>query len=166
MEFSRQEYWSRLPFLPPEGVLNPGVKPGSPALQGGFLSSEPPGKPKVKSKHCSKNYIQFFFNKLWWKTCHIKFIILSIFSCTVQYSLVVLTIFTLLRNKSLELFHLAKLLLGSWIFNMHKKEAGILPYTREKLALYTFVIDCWASVFMWRPAKIQGRLECIEFEWF
>ena len=31
--FSRQEYWSELPFPPPEDLPNPGIKPVSPALQ-------------------------------------------------------------------------------------------------------------------------------------
>ena len=45
MEFSRQEYWSRLPF-PSQGELpNPEIRPRSPALQADFLLSEPPGKP-------------------------------------------------------------------------------------------------------------------------
>ena len=33
MGFSRQEYWSGLPFLSPEDLPNPGIEPGSPALQ-------------------------------------------------------------------------------------------------------------------------------------
>ena len=33
MEFSRQEYWSGLPFPSPGDLPNPGIKPGSPALQ-------------------------------------------------------------------------------------------------------------------------------------
>ena len=33
MEFSRQEYWSGLPFPSPGDLSNPGIKPGSPALQ-------------------------------------------------------------------------------------------------------------------------------------
>ena len=33
MGFSRQEYWSGLPFPPPGDLPNPGIKPGSPALQ-------------------------------------------------------------------------------------------------------------------------------------
>ena len=46
MEFSRQEYWSGLPFPPPGDLPNSGIKPGSPALQVDFfLSSEPLGKP-------------------------------------------------------------------------------------------------------------------------
>ena len=32
MEFSRQEYWSGLPFLYPGDLPNPGIEPGSPAL--------------------------------------------------------------------------------------------------------------------------------------
>ena len=42
--FSRQEYWSGLPFPSPEDLPNPGIEPGSPALQADALSSEPPGK--------------------------------------------------------------------------------------------------------------------------
>ena len=45
MGFSRQEYWSSLPFPSPGDHPDPGIEPGSPALQGDFLPSEPPGKP-------------------------------------------------------------------------------------------------------------------------
>ena len=45
MEFSRQEYWSGLPFPSPGDLPNPGIEPGSPALQVDTLPSEPPGKP-------------------------------------------------------------------------------------------------------------------------
>ena len=46
MEFSRQEFWSELPF--PSGDLpNPGIESGSPTLQADSLLSEPPGKPQV-----------------------------------------------------------------------------------------------------------------------
>ena len=45
MEFSRQEYWSGLPFPPPGDLPNPGIEPGSPTLQVDSLASEPPGKP-------------------------------------------------------------------------------------------------------------------------
>ena len=45
MGFSRQEYWSELPFPSPGDLPNPGVEPGSPAFQTDALSSEPLGKP-------------------------------------------------------------------------------------------------------------------------
>ena len=45
MEFSRQEYWSWLPFPSSGDLPNPGIEPGSPALQADSLLSEPPGKP-------------------------------------------------------------------------------------------------------------------------
>ena len=48
MEFSRQEYWSGLPFPSPGDLPNPGIEPGSPALQADALPSEPPGKPIVQ----------------------------------------------------------------------------------------------------------------------
>ena len=44
MEFSRQEYWSGLPFPSPGDIPNPGIEPGSLALQADALSSEPPGR--------------------------------------------------------------------------------------------------------------------------
>ena len=47
MEFSRQEYWSRLPFPTPGDLLNPGMEPMplvSPALADGFFTTVPPGK--------------------------------------------------------------------------------------------------------------------------
>ena len=40
MEFSRQEYWSRLPFPSPEELPNPEIKPWSPALQADSLPFE------------------------------------------------------------------------------------------------------------------------------
>ena len=45
MEFSRQEYWSGLPFPPPGDLPNPGIKLRSPKLQVDSLPSEPSGKP-------------------------------------------------------------------------------------------------------------------------
>ena len=60
MEFSRQEYWSGLPFPSPGESSWPGIEPRSPALQADALPSEPPGKPtdyvsnvkKAKSLSC------------------------------------------------------------------------------------------------------------------
>ena len=40
MGFSRQEYWSGLPFPSPEDLPKPGIKPASPALQTDALPSE------------------------------------------------------------------------------------------------------------------------------
>ena len=49
MGFSKQEYWSGLPFPPPEDLSDPGIEPVSPAapaLAGGFLSTSTFGKPR------------------------------------------------------------------------------------------------------------------------
>ena len=46
LEFSRQEYWSRLPFPSPGKLSYPGIKPRSPTLQADSLPSKPPGRPK------------------------------------------------------------------------------------------------------------------------
>ena len=44
MGFSRREYWSELPFPSQRDLPDPGIKPGSPALQVDSLPSEPLGK--------------------------------------------------------------------------------------------------------------------------
>ena len=41
MELSRQEYWCGLPFLSPGDLPDPGIEPGSPALQAHSIPSEP-----------------------------------------------------------------------------------------------------------------------------
>ena len=43
--FSRQEFWSGFPCPPPGDLPNPGIEPGSSALQADSLPPEPPGKP-------------------------------------------------------------------------------------------------------------------------
>jgi len=40
-----QEYWSGYPILSPGDLPDPGIKPGSPALQVGSLETELSGKP-------------------------------------------------------------------------------------------------------------------------
>ena len=59
MGFSRQEYWSGLPFPSPGYLPDPGIEPSFPALQADALPSEPPGKTstpkKGNAKECS-NY--------------------------------------------------------------------------------------------------------------
>ena len=46
MGFPRQEYWSGLTLLFPTDLPNPGIETTSPALAGGFFSTEPPEKPQ------------------------------------------------------------------------------------------------------------------------
>ena len=59
MEFSRQEYWSGLPFPSPGDLPNPGIEPRSPALQVDSLPSEPPGTPCVLQVFKSYNYVEW-----------------------------------------------------------------------------------------------------------
>ena len=42
--FSRQEYWSRLPFSLPWGISEPRIESVSPASAGRFFTTKPPGK--------------------------------------------------------------------------------------------------------------------------
>ena len=45
MGFTRQEYWSGVPFPSPGDLPDPGIEPWPPALQADALPCEPPGKP-------------------------------------------------------------------------------------------------------------------------
>ena len=53
MWFSRQEYWNGLPFISPGDLPDPGIKPGSSALQADSLPSELPGKPLFLDISCN-----------------------------------------------------------------------------------------------------------------
>ena len=55
--FSRQEYWSGLPFPPLGNLSNPGIGPGSSALQTDSLPAEPQGKPLYIYMHHTYTYI-------------------------------------------------------------------------------------------------------------
>ena len=48
MGLSRQEYWTGLPFPPPEDLLHTGIERGSPTLHTDALPFEPPGKPQLR----------------------------------------------------------------------------------------------------------------------
>ena len=50
MGFSRQEYWSGVPFPTPGDLLDPEIEPGSSALQADSLPSKPPGKLELEVK--------------------------------------------------------------------------------------------------------------------
>ena len=52
MGLSQEEYYSGLPFPPPENLPNPGTElvfPAAPALTGGFFTTEPPRKPDLRT---------------------------------------------------------------------------------------------------------------------
>ena len=72
MGFSRQECWSGLPFPSPGDLPDPGIEPGSPALQADALLSEAPGKPYLdktvlQKDTCSPMFIEALFTtaKTW-----------------------------------------------------------------------------------------------------
>ena len=54
MEFSRQEYWSGLPFPSPRDLPEPGIEPGSPVLQADSLPAEPPGSSASPACKCGR----------------------------------------------------------------------------------------------------------------
>ena len=70
MEFSRQEYWSGLPFPSSGDFPDPGMEPMSPALAGRFFTTETPGKPTTKDKLLNLKYrleknVYNYFCKMW-----------------------------------------------------------------------------------------------------
>ena len=69
MGFSRQEYWSGLPFPSPGDFPNPGIEPGSPIVRADTLPSEPPGKPWLSYLDLIlptfNYYSQIFLEALW-----------------------------------------------------------------------------------------------------
>ena len=85
MGFSRQECWSGLPFPSPGHLPDPGIEPGSPALEADALTSEPPGKqnhkgrePEVRSQKaahlwwrifqtCVEHYLDPWVRKISWR---------------------------------------------------------------------------------------------------
>ena len=52
VEFSKQEYWSRLPSPSPGDLPKPGLEPRFPVLQADSLPSEPPGTDKCRNVKC------------------------------------------------------------------------------------------------------------------
>ena len=58
MGLSRQGYWVGLPFPPPGDLPDPGIEPGSPALQADALPSKPPGKPELIHAAAAAKLIQ------------------------------------------------------------------------------------------------------------
>ena len=62
MEFSRQEYWSGVPFPSPGDLPDPGIELRSPVLHTDSLPSEPPGKPLC---FLFVSLFLFFFGGVW-----------------------------------------------------------------------------------------------------
>ena len=66
MKFSRQEYWSGLPFPTPKDLPGPGVEPKS-VLTGGFFTTGPPGKLSLLNNELPHQsswlYLFIFFTK-------------------------------------------------------------------------------------------------------
>ena len=78
VEFSRQEYWSALPFPTPGNLPNPEIKPTyleSPALAGGFFTTEQSGKPRLLLTPSQKPTA--------WSQCHLH---IRVFCCSSQHS--------------------------------------------------------------------------------
>ena len=72
MGFPRQGYWSDLPFPSPRDLPAPEIKPASPALAGGFFTTEPPGKPPFNTRKFQLHMwlaLYFYLTVLSWIIC-------------------------------------------------------------------------------------------------
>ena len=58
VEFSKQEYWSGLPFPSLGDLSDPGIEPRSPTLKVDTLPSEPPGKPELRAIRLWEKHLQ------------------------------------------------------------------------------------------------------------
>ena len=66
MGLPRQEYWRGLPFPSPGDLPDPGIKPGSPALQAVSLPSEPSGKPNIRALYnYNTELLQYIYYNNW-----------------------------------------------------------------------------------------------------
>ena len=104
MEFSRQEYWSGLPFSSPGDLPNPGIEPRFPALQADFLPRELPGKPLQNTLESPQDWHENEENGVFSVLNH---------SCT--YSM----LDTVLENAQIN--KLWSLLLRHWLFGKKRK---------------------------------------------
>ena len=57
MGFSRQEYWSGLPFLPPGDLPDPGIEPTSPAMQAEFLPLSHQGSTDTSAHQMCEHFL-------------------------------------------------------------------------------------------------------------
>ena len=73
MGFSRQEYWSGLPFHSPGNLLDPGNEPGSPTLQADALTSELP----VELHNTGYLMIRMFSRSSCWSTYQYLFLFVA-----------------------------------------------------------------------------------------
>ena len=81
MGFSRQEYWSGLPFPSPGNLPNPGIEPGSLALQADSLPTALPGKPRktLSDQLNTSLYSQINLSEnRWYTECIIHFSFITI----------------------------------------------------------------------------------------
>ena len=87
MKFSRQEYWSRLPFPSPGDLPDPGITPGSPVLQANSLPSLSPGKPHNRVTYpLQLNKSIKWWAWIWFSAC-LNLLVTAIWSWTQDSSL-------------------------------------------------------------------------------
>ena len=154
MGFSRQEYWSGLPFPPPGYLPKPGIEPtslASPTLAGGFFTTVPPGEPNHTFKalnfaHELSYHFMSTFNQALHQTPHTQYLQpcwLQLFAILLMQTTSILSAFSnvislLLRNSLLFLFLL------KFFFHM---------------CCFIYFWLCWAFI----AAQASLELQCVGF---
>ena len=133
MGFSRQEYWSELPFPTPGDRPYPGIKPMTPALAGGFFTDKPPGK-SYESWGICKNKDFDSADLLWEAT----FITSSQAVCAVGARIKLWAARNLLDRSDLQ-----------WWVSLSSEELGFLSWIRNFYAIYRVYIcfPCWVTSY-------------------
>ena len=146
MGFSRQKYWSGLPFPSPGDLPNPGIEPGSPALEADALTSEPPGKP-IQLLSC----VQLFVTP-WTTACQASLSITN--SCSL---LKLMSIESVMPSNHLILCH-PLLLLPSILLN-------IRVFSNESV-LHIRWPKYWSFSFSISPSNEYSGLISFRIDWF
>ena len=96
--FPRQDYWSGLPFPPPEDLPHPGIEPMSPALTGVFFITVPPGKILAKCSHllCPGSFLPCGIRRVFRLLWKFKLLVMIVFLCCA--GLEALLVFLLLKG--------------------------------------------------------------------
>ena len=160
MEFSRQESWSRLPFLSWGDLPNPGIKPSSPALARGFLTAEPPRLYYSRLDYAKKKK-PIYYRKSHWCITHSPWHLLVRLSPWVSYLCPwqwphISNLSSLLCHSNLEIRNLDFLILGLILFHRDLSGSTRLsiyfqgfflhwPFPFHWVSLY-LSFDCWCSV--------------------
>ena len=171
MEFSRQEYWNELPFPPPAGLPDPGIRPASPvsrALQADSLPLKPSGNWKSKIRTEKKSYYMMYERvRHNWVTFtnELLMIFLAYFSKYLSKPLAHIGL-----NSRYSRFYFISLFLWIPLYNWKRRELGIrrtLVWTLKKLLTKHVTLD--EVLYCFQPyvtGMLWSQYKVTPYDWF